>query len=253
MKAASQPPGDVALTEPGACSLFEHLPLDAMHLDQDNVIFEDEAHYHTIVSSSEEPRFRIASTRKAHTEGARSIFMRIGQQCGVMAISKEEIAFTFDEASSRKMSVSCPKALSRLLQSGVHLDHAVANVSSQLATMYIFYLSAKPQVWRIEIYFDQNSIQTQQLELKQQRDPPIQHTQHDTVKNINKRLSRVGTIDELCLSFTCGKEMKQIRMLLGEEEFTIHDGRSTPLISTALTQVASNGSTKIATRESPPS
>jgi hypothetical protein len=222
-----------------------------MYTDQNNVVFEDDAHYHTLVGKSEQLALGITSMRKAGGKGVRSIFVRLGQQSGVLAMSVNDIKFESDKAPSKTLSTRCPSALSKLLQSDTHLEHAVATVTSRSAVLYIFCLAAtvEPQIWRVEIAFNQNILQIQQLlQVKEQGDPICQHFQHDTRQLVDKRVSQVGSLDELRLSYVDGKEIRRIRLSLEDETFTIQYNTSTPIVSAGLTQVVSNGDTKIATR-----
>lgn len=245
------PTGATASIEPEACSVFAHLPLEGMYRDQNNVIFEDEAHYHTLASKSGRPTLGITSIRKAGGKGVRSIFVRLGQRSGVLAISSDEIKFESDMASSKSISTRCPSALSKLLQSETHLEHAVATVTSRSAVLYIFYLAAavEPQVWRVEIAFNQNILQIQQLfQVKKEGEPICQHIQHDTCQLVDKRVSQVGSLNELRLSYLDGNEISRVQLSLDDEKFTIRKTTSTPVVAAELTQVVSNGDTKIATR-----
>jgi hypothetical protein len=222
-----------------------------MYTDQNNVVFEDEAHYHTLAGKSGQPTLGITSMRKAGGKGVRSILVRLGQQSGVLAMSIDGIKFGSAMAPSNTSSTRGPSALSKLLQSDTHLEHAVASVTSQSAILYIFYLSAtvEPQVWRVEIAFNQNILQIQQLlQAKNEGDPICQHIQHDTRQLVDKRVSQVGSLDELRLSYVDGKDIRRIRLSLEDETFTIQYNTSTPIVLAELKQVVSNGDTKIATR-----
>lgn len=235
--------------ETDAYSLFAHLPLEKVHVDQDSIIFEDNSHYHTLTSNPENSRLGVISTRRLLGAGVHDLFVPLGQRCGVLGMSAGVLTFGLGMAASQTLSVRCPLELSTLLQSEVRLEHVIANTTSQSAAVYIFHssLTTGLQIWRIRIHVGQGSIQVQQLaEVEGRRDSLHRHS---TGNLVNKRLLQVGAVDELRLSFTRGEEIIQTRISIEDHKFRMHKEESILVVPAEPTQVFSNGDTKVATRK----
>lgn len=236
-----------------AYSLFAHLPLENVHVDQDSIIFEDNSHYHTLTSDPKNSRLGVISTRRSLGTGVRNLFVPLGQRSGVLAMSTDVLTFGFGMAASQTPSVRCPPELSKLLQSGDRLEHVIANTTPQSAAVYIFHLSLTTglQIWRIRIHVSQDSIQVQRLAEVEGRKDSIQQTRHNTGNLVNKRILQVGAVDELRLLFTRDEEIIQTRILIEDHRFRMQKEESLLVVPGEPTQVFSNGDTKVATRKPP--
>lgn len=233
-----------------------HLPLDRLRCDQQSVLFEDEVHYHTIVNDLNNGlNLRITSIPKPVGKDVPVFCIPIDWDSGILALSPEEVKFHSNSKQFRSpASTRCPPALSKLLESGTHLEHVLVQATDKVITLYLFHLSGTSnlQIWRAQVLANQSSLLLQQLSNnKAELDSALPHdAQQEDFRLVKKTAVQRGNGDEFHLSYAGKGEVTHYHVSIDDGTFRFRHLDSTRIISDDLTLVIADDGTKIATGQS---
>lgn len=237
-------------------SVFDHLPLKRIISEQDDVLFEDEDHYHTIAITSEDTtRWQVTSTPKIVANDVQCFYVPIGRDAGVLALSPEEVKFSSNTKQYRSQPFTrCPSALSSLLQSGTQLDHVVVRATDKVATLFILHLqnAGEPQIWRIQALAYRSGLAIQQLtHAVDEADVLHQRAmlQEEDIHLIKKTGTTGESGDSLALTYAGKGRVVRFHLSIEDGTFKFRHDLSTRIVSDNLTSVITDDSRKIATGE----
>jgi hypothetical protein len=233
-------------------SVFDHLPLKRIICEQDNVLFEDEDHYHTIAITSDfSTKWQVTSTPKIIGNDVQCFYVPIGRDAAVLALSPEEIKFSSNTKQYRSQPCTrCPSALSSLLQSGAQLDHVVVRATDKVVTLIVLHVqgAGDPQIWRIQALAYQSGLAIQQLthELDEADSLPQSAILQEDVHLIKKTGTAGRNGDSMSLTYAVQGRVVRFHLSIEDGAFKFRRLFSTRIISDNLTSVTTDDSSKIA-------